>query len=164
MNYQLIEGDIFESNAKFIAHQCNCMSDRAAHLAEAVFTHYPWADIYSPRAGISQRPVAGEEPGNIIIRGNGKDERYVINMLAQLFPGKPKYPDSEKDGLVARQFYFRNCLLKIIHIEDLSSIAFPYHIGCGAAGGSWDVYEKLIDIFASKIQAKVLVYKLNGAE
>jgi O-acetyl-ADP-ribose deacetylase (regulator of RNase III) len=163
MNYQLIEGDIFESNAKFIAHQCNCMTDRAAHLAQAVFEHYPWADIYSPRAGISQRPVEGEEPGNIIIRGNGLDQRYVINMLGQLFPGRSKYPDSDKDGLITRQFYFRNCLLKICKIPDLDSIAFTYKIGCGAAGGEWDVYEKLIDIFASKIQAKVLVYQKGAS-
>lgn len=164
MNYQLIEGDLLLAEAKYLCHQCNCVSDKSAHLAETVFTHYPWADIYAPRAEYpyDARPLAGEEPGNIIIRGNGEDKRYVINILGQLFPGKPRYPESLTDGYVTRQFYFRDALLKIVKIHSLESIAFPYNIGCGAAGGDWNIYEKLIDIFASKISAKVLVYKLES--
>ena len=164
MSYQIIEGDIFETQAKYLAHQCNAITTKAAHLSASVFARYPWADIYSPRAGVDfdKLPLEGEKPGDIVIKGNGQDQRYVINMIGQLYPGKPKFPESEKDGYVARQFYFRNALLKIIKIPNLESVAFPYKVGCGAAGGEWDVYDGFLKIIANKIEADVFVYKLPG--
>ena len=163
MNYTLIEGDLLDSDAKYIAHQCNCITHLASNLAHAVFERFPYANIYAKREGydIKQLPLPGEESGNIVICGDGKEERYVINMLAQLYPGSPKYPDSVKDGFLARQRYFKDCLIKIIKIKDLESIAFPFRIGCGLAGGSWNIYEKLIDIFAKKAKADVFVYRLD---
>ena len=166
MNYTLVEGDLFESEAKYIAHQTNCLTTVGSNLAKAMFEKFPHADIYAPRANFPQEllPLPDEQPGNIVVKGNGKDERFVINMLAQYFPGNVKYPDSIKDGYVARQRYFKDCLLKIMKIENLESIAFPYRIGCGVAQGDWEIYSKLIDIFSGKVKADVFVYKLSGVE
>jgi len=164
MNYKLIEGDLFDSDAKYLAHQCNCISVGAFGIAKVLFEKYSYADIYISREGVpfEQLPLSGEEPGNIVIKGNGVDERYIINMLAQFWPGGVRYPYSAKDGYIARQRYFKDCLLKITKIEDLESIAFPYKIGCGIAGGNWEIYEKLIDIFASKVKADVYVYRFES--
>ena len=131
-----------------------------------MFEKFPYSDIYAPRANYTREelPLPGEEPGNIVIKGNGLDERYVINMIGQMFPGNVKYPDSMKDGFAARQTYFKDCLLKIMKIDNLESVAFPDHIGCGVAGGSWEIYEKLIDIFAKKVNAEVFIYKLSEGE
>lgn len=88
------------------------------------------------------------------------EERYVINMLGQLFPGRPKFPDSPVDGYNARQKHFRKCLIAILEeIPDLKSIAFPWKIGCGAAGGDWDVYSEMIEGFSDYVDGDVYIYR-----
>ena len=111
---------------------------------------------------MSDLPLPEEPPRKIVIKGNGIDQRYVINMIGQWFPGRVKYPNSSKDGYIARQKYFKNCLKEIMKIKDLESIAFPYNIGCGVAGGDWEIYEKLIDLFSKHVDADVFLYKLEN--
>lgn len=154
---EIISGNIFDSKEKYIAHQTNCITKRSAHLAKTVFEHYPYADIYSAR-------TEPDTPGSIIIKGNGQDQRFVIAILGQYYPGKPKFPDSTLDGTKAREKYFHKALIEISKISNLESIAFPDHIACGAAGGNWDYYFGTIKNFAKyvfeKQQTKVVIYKL----
>lgn len=150
---QIIEGDLFDSDAKYIAHQCNCVTNRSKHMAAAMFKRYPYADIYSSR-------TEPDTPGDIIISGNGQDERFVISLLGQYYPGKVRYPSSELDGFEARKGYFHSALKKVLEIEDLHSIAFPWGIGCGAAGGDWNFYQSIIEKFSKATDAKVYIYKL----
>lgn len=173
-----VKGDLFESKEKYIVHQCNCVTTRAAHLAYHMFRRFPYADVYSPRAlhggdkkhaeDLMKHPddvvPQRDTPGDIIIRGNGEDQRYVIALLGQYFPGFPKYPDSKKDGAKARQKYFYQGLWKIANIPSLESVAFPYGIGCGAAGGDWDIYYKILQNFAEYLDgtADVYIYRLDG--
>jgi hypothetical protein len=93
---EIVTGDLFDSKEKYLCHQCNCVTNKAAHLAQSVFEHYPYADIYSARTEPSK-------PGTIEIRGNGQDQRYVIALLGQYYPGKSKYPQSDLDGQWARK-------------------------------------------------------------
>lgn len=152
---KIVEGNLLDADTKYIAHQANCLTRRSAHLAKAVFDRFPYADIYSTR-----RLGEKGEPGTIIIKGNGLDQRYVINMLAQYGPGKPKNPNSRVDGYDARRKYFYLCLRAIQKIEGLSSIAFPWGIGCGAAGGDWKFYNLVIEKFAASVDAEVIIVKL----
>lgn len=157
---EIISGNIFDSKEKYLCHQTNCITKRAAHLSKDVFIQYPYADIYSGR-------TIPSTPGSIVIAGNGKDQRYVINMLGQYYPGSPKYTDSSLDGTLARQKYFYNCLLKIAQIPDLESIAFPWKIACGAAGGNWEYYLGVLNNFTKYVETKdikVCIYKLEGTE
>lgn len=173
-----VKGDLFESKEKYIVHQCNCVTTRAAHLAYHMFKQFPYADVYSPRAGKggdaahvdsvldpeAELQPYEDKPGDIIIRGNGEDQRYVIALLGQYFPGFVRYPDSKKDGVKARQKYFYDGLWKIAQIPSLESVAFPYGIGCGAAGGDWDIYYKILQNFAEYLDgtADVYIYRLDG--
>ena len=103
---EIIKGNLFDSKEKYLCHQCNCITKRAAHLSKDVFTNYPYADVYTNRQ-------EHDEPGTIIIRGNGLDQRYVVNMFGQFYPGSPKFPDSSKDGFLIREKYFHKCLLSL---------------------------------------------------
>lgn len=154
----LVGADLFKSNAKYIVHQCNCITWASAHLAGDVFRHFPWADIYTPRKGTDYQDV----PGTILVRGNGQDKRFVIAILGQFYPGKPRFPQSAKDGYAARIDYFASGLRKIVELPDLDSISFPWGVGCGAAGGNWEIYHGLIDEFADKVApAEVTICKLE---
>jgi len=182
-----VEGDLFKSSEKYIVHQCNCITTRAAHLAYHMFKRFPYSDVYTPRNGLGDKLHADllmgnmdepptpqtmemirqeDVPGEILIRGNGDDQRYVIAILGQYYPGFVRYADSEKDGVKARQRYFRSGLRQIAKIPSLESIAFPYKIACGAAGGDWDIYYKMLKDFSenSVPEAEVYIYRLPGME
>ena len=157
---EIVTGNLFDSKEKYLCHQCNCVTQKAAHLSKDVFEKYPYADIYSGRG-------LPDEPGTIIIRGNGQDQRYVINILGQFYPGRSRYPQSTKDGLAARQKYFHQCLLKIARIPSLESVAFPWKIGCGAAGGTWEYYLGNLTNFANYVErlgVRVCIYKREEDE
>lgn len=157
MSFETLQGDLFSANTKFIAHQCNCITRRSAHMAAAMFKQFPHADCYSSR-------LVPDVPGTIQIRGNGQDQRLVINCFGQYWPGKPKYPDSTQDGFLARKRYFHSCLKEIAQVPDLTSIGFPYRIGCGAAGGDWTWYSSQLEKFAIFVgpAVRVVVYRLEG--
>lgn len=154
----IVRGDIFDAKEKYICHQTNCVTNKAAHLAHDMFKKFPYADIYTNR-------LSPDTPGNIFIKGNGTSERYVINMLGQYYPGISKYPNSNIDGIKAREKYFHQCLLRIAKISNIESIAFPFRVGCGIAGGNWDHYLVIIENFAKYIydtqKAITLIYKLS---
>lgn len=147
-------GNLLKASEQYIAHQCNCVTRRSAHLSKKIFTRFPHANIYSERQEGQHNSL-----GTIEIRGDG-EERFVINMLGQYYPGRTKYPNSQKDGFKARENAFWKCLERILEIEDMKSIAFPFGIGCGAAGGNWPTYLTMIENFADHTNAEVVIYKL----
>lgn len=158
-----IDGDITKVKTKYIAHQCNCISQKASGLAKTLFEVFPWCNIYSERVPINHRDFHPDCPGAISVHGNGKNQRYIINMLGQLWPGRPKYPRDKIDGYKAREEYFKQCIKEITKIENLESIAFPVNIGCGFAGGNWTIYKKSIETFA-KVRSDVEVVLINFKE
>jgi len=151
---QIVTGDLLEAKEKYLCHQTNCVTNRSKHLAKSVFIRFPYADIYSARSTPSI-------PGSIIIRGDEQEQRFVIGMLGQYYPGK-KYSSSKKDGKAARISYFTSCLEKMKSLK--GDFAFPWRIGCGAAGGDWDLYLEQIEKFADIIAGEVRIYKLPQPE
>jgi len=140
-------GDIFSSTQTYLCHQCNCVSTGASGLALDVFKKYPWANVYSSRK-------YNDSPGKIIIRGNGTSERFVLALLGQIYPGAPKYTRGP-DSYARRERYFKECLERLDTLP--GSFAFPYHIGCGLAGGDWSKYFVFLSDFATTHD--VVLYK-----
>lgn len=138
----VFEGDLLESDAQIIAQQCNCSSKKAKGLSYSIAKRFPYADFYSNRKKHSTA-------GTIKVVGNKKrGERFVVAMFAQYSPGKP--PLSIDDNRDQRASWFSDCLHKIANIKGLKSIAFPYNIGCGLAGGDWGMYLSMLKNFACR--------------
>ena len=155
----IVQGDLMFAKETYLCHQTNCVTKRSAHLSKTVFTFFPHADIYTGRKD-------HDTPGTIIVRGEwGEPERPVVNMLGQVYPGEVRFPDSKKDGYKARLGYFKKCLSHMLALDDggmfPDSFAFPWKIGCGAAGGDWEKYlDKLLD-FSEAVSGDVVIYKLR---
>jgi len=142
---QIISGNILDYyNTHYIAHQCNCVSKYAKGIAKAIFDKFPATNVYDHNYDNKKNL------GNIII----KDK--IINMFAQYYPGENKIKEN-------REHYFEQCLQKISELlPQNSNIAFPYNIGCGLAGGNWDNYYKMINLFANNNPTcNVVIIKLN---
>lgn len=153
----IIQANILDATEKYIGHQVNCVSKNAAGVAAVLFAHFPYSDIYSNR-------THNDFPGHIIISGNGKNERLILNLLAQYHPGKPN-PNSTLDNAKAREGYFWQCLLAISKIDNVESVALPFGVGCGLAGGNWDNYYRMLknfDLIINQTQrVETRLYKLG---
>jgi O-acetyl-ADP-ribose deacetylase (regulator of RNase III) len=151
---EIINDSILNSDEKYIAHNCNCITQKSAGTAKSIFDQFTYSNTYQNRTSPSKQ-------GTIEILGNGINQRYIINMYVQYYPGKPKYDNF--DGSRPREKYFHSCLLQVAKIENLTSIAFPYGIGCNLGGGNWDYYygtlinfEKFVN---NKFGTTVKIYK-----
>ena len=169
-NLSVKKGDLLSSTEQFIAHQCNCTTSNSAGLSTLIATKFRYADPYSrrrPDPSRRNRCLRDDEslPGTIQVWRPEKGDKgpIVVGMYAQYEPGKPSRSGDDSQGM--REKYFKRCLRLIgDKIEGLESIAFPWQIGCGLAGGDWKVYEGMIKEFAeSHPDLKVVIYKLPGA-
>jgi O-acetyl-ADP-ribose deacetylase (regulator of RNase III) len=143
MNLQIVNADLLTSDTDYIAHQCNSSHNRNFGLSSVISKMYPKANIYNGKYEALNRI-----PGTIIIRDK------VIAMIAQVSQGKPKKPETK----LSRQQLFQSCLDEIAKIPNIKSIAFPYCIGCGLAGGDWDKYLTMISnwcVVNSHINVKI---------
>lgn len=149
-----INGDLLDADTDFICHQCNCVTTRGKGLSKVIFDKYPEADIYSERINSNKYNNTKDEPGTIKVRGN------VINIIGQYYPGKSKYSNDTKEKRIE---WFRQALELIDETicdnGNNYSFAFPYKIGCGLAGGDWNLYYDMIKDFAS--DKVVYIYKLE---
>lgn len=171
-NLSIVTGDLLDAPEQYLCHQCNCVTRRGKHLSHAVFQRFPHADIYRRRAQ-GQR----DQPGTIVVAGDGAaGGRRVINLLAQLYPGKFFQVRSfvwiraayfylnqapHASPMTRRAGWFASCSQRVRELPDLQSVAFPYGIGCGAAGGDWPLYLKMLTDFARLVpETRVVVYRL----
>lgn len=153
----IINQSLLEANTKYIAHQCNCKSNYSAGIAKSIFTKFPYADTYKHRAYTGYN-----FPGRIDVLGNGEENRFVINMYVQFWPGKPGKDIYDTNDY--RIKHLKQCLNNIANITDLESIGFPHNMGCGLAGGNFSEYSKILEIFANHVakkNVKVLWYKYD---
>ena len=146
-----------------IAQQSNCVGCDGRGLALGVSEKMPYGCPYKERQRMPPSnkfaiPAHRATPGTIDVRrppasAAGRTP-IVIAMFAQWEMGLPgKYnrvqPAPPSDSASTRAGWFRQCLGAIAAIDPpLASIAFPYEIGCGLAGGDWRVYERMIVEFA----------------
>jgi len=95
---QIIKGDILDSKDQYIAQQCNLVTDTYKGLSKSIIQKYPWANFYSEKRCL----------GNISIKGDEeKNQRLIIGMVAQRYPGRPKYLNDSEE---LRIQWFQECL------------------------------------------------------
>ena len=163
---QEVEGDICKCDAHYIAHQTNCVTKHAKGLAKTIFTKFPWADTYSQNSPC-------RKVGTVSIHGDvSKGERMVVNIYGQHGVGKGKRGKSKhsatrtSDIQSMRENYFRSALRDFEEkVRDCRSVAFPYGIGCGLAGGVWSHYEQMLREFAARNPStKVFLLRFRGSK
>jgi O-acetyl-ADP-ribose deacetylase (regulator of RNase III) len=149
-NLMIKYDSIINANEQYIVHQTNTKSKKAKGLSKSIFDEFPYSNEYKED---NSRKI-----GEVSIKGDGIKQRYIINLYGQINPGAPKSNDSYEN----RKKWFAQCLKKISKIENLSTIAFPYNIGCGLAKGKWEDYFDMIKNFAeTRSDIFVSLYKLE---
>jgi hypothetical protein len=135
-------GNVLDAKEEYICHQCNCVTKVAKGLAKDLFERYPDANVYTSRKTYSV-------PGTISVHGT------IVNMFAQINPGKPNLQG--RDTVENRLAWFKSCLFLIQDLEP-GSIAMPWKIGCGLAGGDWSVYKSMLTDFSYDSGIDIVLY------
>lgn len=149
-------GDLLDATEDAIVHQCNCVTNYPKGLSKAIFTKWPFSDVYSCRQ--NDHKDYKDTPGTIKIRR--KESTIIVNLFGQYYPSKPKYIN---DTAKKRLKWFEQGLLQIAtKLPNIKSIAFPFKIGCGLAKGNWqDYFQKLKDFATNNPHINVVIYKLE---
>lgn len=152
-------GDLFESNADFIAHQVNCQGVMGSGVAKQVRTLFPRAYArYHDVCTYKTKPLLGHVQICDEVLPNG-ERVYIANLFAQdrYGYGGKRYTDYDA---------FRSCLCELRKRAELfqvlygkePQIAMPYRIGCDRGGGDWNIISKIIEEELASFD--VTLYKL----
>jgi O-acetyl-ADP-ribose deacetylase (regulator of RNase III) len=172
-------GDIIQANEQIIIHQCNCVSTYGKGLATIIFKKWKESNIYSKRTKNSKTGTIDITETSMTKKKNSHN-KIIIGTFSQKYPGKPHKSD---DTTNMRIKWFKNCLTQIAEYIDnknnnnnnnennndendnnelIKSVAMPYFIGCGLAGGDWKVYYKIISDWSNENEIDVVLYDINN--
>lgn len=158
-----VEGDILTSDEDYLVQQCSCTAVRPAGLSKAIATAFPDANPYAKRrpmkkGGNTAVPEDRATPGTAVVMG----KRKIACLFAQYAPGKPG-PNEVPDSAKARLRYFEEAFNDLISkIPATASLAIPYKIGCGLAGGNWSDYKRVLrKLAAENPKMTFTVYQLE---
>lgn len=166
------EGDLIKSHCDIICHQVNCQGVMGAGIAKQIKETYP--DVFDWYR--DQYKSGNNKLGNIDFVHTFSDEfistdiyiptdRFVVNMYAQ---------DEYANRNICNTNYeaFRECCKKIkTKLKNVSKIfgkkesdyiiGFPYNIGCGLAGGDWNIVSKILEEEFGDKKYKVEIWELK---
>ena len=132
------KGNLLSAKEKVIAHQVNCFGV-AGGLAGYVFRKWPTAKSdYAQVVGRIDKKAGNTKAllGMAQLTGEQKDGHIICNLFGQYEPGPAYNPQRleqalEQLGNVARIMGW--------------SVALPYKLSCGIAGGDWDEVKAIIE-------------------
>ncbi|MDT0160376.1 macro domain-containing protein [Bacillus sp. AG4(2022)] len=148
---RMLEGNILNAPENIIGHQVNCQGVMGAGLAIQIRSKYP--EVYT-----NYKEFVAEYRNKLLL---GKmqlvtcgENKWVANLFGQFSYGRRKPVYTHYGAL---EDALRD--LKNFAKEHGLSVALPYGIGCGLAGGDWeDVYAIIDGVFHNY---EVVLYKFN---
>ena len=139
---RIIEGNLFETKADIICHQCNCQGVMGSGVAAEVKRRYP--EVFKAYR-------KDYEEGKLVLGYVNFAQASTGQILANLC-GQEKY------GYDGKQYThydkLQECFNNVVTYAKANFvkkpvIAFPYLMSCHRGGGDWNVVSKMIeDTFA----------------
>lgn len=150
INY--VTGNLLESEADIIGHQVNAQGVMGAGLAKQIRSRYP--NVYNDYTALcktnqNKNTLMGQ--AQFIEVGTNK---YVASLFGQLYYGRQKMQYTHYPSLKAALTELRE-----VAEEHGISVGLPKFLGCGLAGGDWEVVSKIIEEAFDGYE--VTIYKLE---
>lgn len=148
MNY--IKGNLFDSKADVLCHQVNLYGVMGGGIAAEVRERFP--DAYRKYKNFCSEYKFSEQllGTSLIVKTDATEKQYIANCFCQ--------NESSKDGCLTNYEKMRECFIYVINWmkqNGKKSVAFPYKIGCGIAGGDWNIVEKIIEDVFKDIEVEI---------
>ena len=139
---QYYNGSIFDSKADILCHQVNCQGAFGYGIAGQVKKLFP--EVEKTYKRITKQWIEKENGdtskllGRVSAQPVEKDGRWFLigNLYGQDDYGRKKMVYTDYDALEKAMGEIRSFLEARGKNE---TVAFPYKIGCGSAGGDWNI-------------------------
>ena len=147
------KGNILNTKCNIICQQVNCKGVMGAGLALQI--RRKWTIVYKDyKQYCNSANKYNNLLGNVLFT-KVENDKYVANMFRQLNYGRAKQQTNY--SALSKSFTTVCNFAKV----NGYTVAIPYGIGCGLAGGSWDVVSKIIlDIFEhTSVQCEIWIFR-----
>lgn len=152
MPVKIIDGDLFTTKARIIAHQVNCQGVMGSGVAKQIRQRNPQMFLnYARHCAAAKRTGWSPLGTNLILHTDADADsyvpgtmvytgQYICNMFAQNMYGYDGRRYTNIDAL-------RSCFIKLAQYarEDGLTVAMPYKVGCVRGGANWEVVYKMIE-------------------
>lgn len=155
------DGDILESGADIICHQVNCQGAFGRGMAGQIKRLFPEVEktykIITKQWSEQSGGKTSELLGKVSAQTVEKDGRWFL--IANLYG----QDDFGKTGLFTDYEALEKAMGEIRDFVDVrqkqETVAFPHGIGCGYAGGDWNVVEEMIGRVFDGYEGEVQIWK-----
>ena len=129
-------GSLFSSGADLLVQQVNCQGVMGAGLAKQIAFHYP--EVYREYKAFCQKYATSAEMLGKVLIVETYGDTYVANIFAQDKCGR--------NGCFTDYAALKEGFTKVAESAKTAnmSVAIPYGIGCGLAGGNWEIVNSII--------------------
>ena len=132
---KIIDGNLFDSKANIIGHQCNCQGVMGSGVAKAI--RDKWPEIFTEYRSYVDM-CFGTPLGSVCYAPINNSNQVVANMFAQSSYGYDGKRYTSYDA-------FCNCLNAMARdIPKHKTIAFPYKIVSDRGGANWNIIYAMI--------------------
>lgn len=136
-----INGNIFDSKADVICHQVNVYGVMGAGIAAEVKQRYPQVDKEYRYKCSYAKDISDLLGGVQFVETYYGSRQYISNCFSQC-----EVPDS--NGVLTSYSAIAECFVCVknwLIINKKKTVAIPYKIGCGIAGGDWNKVSEIIE-------------------
>jgi O-acetyl-ADP-ribose deacetylase (regulator of RNase III) len=157
MSVHIVKGDLLKSDCTIIAHQCNCYSKMGAGIAKQIANLYPEAYTADRTSKLSPH----EKLGKFSVASIPGKSLVIFNLYGQLNYGRGQRQTDYNSLEISLSYMFEMIRTKQDTIFKFPiKIGLPYLMGCGLAGGDWNIVSDIIQKVSDRFQLDVYVYQL----
>ncbi|WP_144483217.1 macro domain-containing protein [Bacillus pumilus] len=135
-----VDGNILEASEDIICHQVNCKGVMGAGLAKQIKSKYP--NVYKEYKQLCTEQ--GDDLLSSVQLISTNDGKTIANLFAQVGYGRKRI-QTDYDALRSCFQQLKDTVTQSPGEKTQTSIAIPYGIGCGLAGGDWTIVEGMIE-------------------
>ena len=149
---QIVEQNLFENDAEAYMHVSNCFCRMASGVAAGIRKFYPDA------VEADNQTIEGDKNklGKFSI-AHSKSGKYIYNLYGQYNYGTDTRKVNYEALYTALESARNDCISK-----NIKSIAMPFQLGCGLAGGNWNIVYTMIQEIFKDFNGEVYICKLKN--
>lgn len=154
-----INGNLLDTEAKFIFHQVNCKGKMGSGVAKAIRDKYPevfevYDEYYTEM--IEDLDLPTSTVLGVALGVNTKDGKKVYNLFGQDSFGYDGRKYTSYDAL-------DKAMKEVAKNENLDgeTIALPYNMGACRGGGDWNVILAIIKSVFANINVTIEIWRLD---
>lgn len=153
------EGDLLKSDCTTILHQANCFSIMGGGIAKSIAEIYPEALEVDKNSSYNPHDKFGKFTGVTLDSGV-----TIVNLYGQHNLGRRETEFKTKDRVKmlrkALDSFLYSAKSGLAPNVNLEKVGVPYGIGCGLAGGDWNVVKNILQSESENHKVDIYVYKI----